>query len=159
MCGNGAPEYSEECDDGDLDAGDGCDAFCRIEASASLVPLNQFNIGDSIGEGEAADGTIGEAHHETVWSTGWNGSDSVASLNERFEALDGAVYAENTASRDYAINQAVSGAEMADFAAQAAAVAAQMAAVPPGTAGMVSILLGNNDVCAASLDAMRAPEG
>lgn len=154
VCGNGVPEYSEECDDGDLDAGDGCDAFCRIEASASLVPLNQFNIGDSIGEGEAADGTIGEAHHETVWSTGWNGSDSVASLNERFEALDGAVYAENTASRDYAINQAVSGAEMADFAAQAAAVAAQMAAVPPGTAGMVSILLGNNDVCAASLDAM-----
>ncbi|MDH3934894.1 MAG: hypothetical protein OEU62_06990, partial [Gammaproteobacteria bacterium] len=38
-------------------------------------PDNQFNIGDSIGEGEAADGTIGEAHHETVWSTGYAGGD------------------------------------------------------------------------------------
>jgi cysteine-rich repeat protein len=157
VCGNSLTEYSEECDDGNLAAGDGCDAFCKIEASASLVPLNQFNIGDSIGEGEAADGSIGEAHHETVWSTGYNAGDSVASLNERFEARDGAAYTENNASRDFAINQAVSGAVMANFAAQAQAVAADMAAVPPGTAGMVSILLGNNDVCADSLAAMTDP--
>jgi cysteine-rich repeat protein len=157
VCGNAVVEYSEECDDGDLAAGDGCDAFCRIEASAGLVPLNQFNIGDSIGEGEAADGSIGEAHHETVWSTGYDGGDSVASLNERFEAIDGAAYAENSAGRDFAINQAVSGAVMADFAAQARAVAADMAAIPPGTAGMVSILLGNNDVCASSLGSMTDP--
>ena len=50
------------------------------------LPVNQFNIGDSIGEGEAAEGTIGEPHHETVWSTGYNGADSVNALNERFDA-------------------------------------------------------------------------
>jgi hypothetical protein len=51
------------------------------------VPGNQFNIGDSIGEGEAADGTIGQAHHETVWSTGYDGGDSVNSFNERFSSV------------------------------------------------------------------------
>jgi len=156
-CGNGEVEYGEECDDGNVDGGDGCDAFCNIELQASVVPLNQFNIGDSIGEGEAADGTIGEAHHETVWSTGYASSDSVVSLNERFESLDAGAYAENTGGRDFAINQAISGAVMANFADQAAAVAADMTAVPPGTAGMVTILLGNNDVCASSLAAMTDP--
>ena len=34
------------------------------------VPLNLFNIGDSIGEGEAADGIIGVTNHDRVWSTG-----------------------------------------------------------------------------------------
>ena len=50
------------------------------------APGNLFNIGDSIGEGEAADGTIGEPHHETVWSTGYKGGDGVSAFNERFEA-------------------------------------------------------------------------
>ncbi|MGB7933823.1 MAG: dockerin type I repeat-containing protein [Gammaproteobacteria bacterium] len=36
--------------------------------SVPAPPANQFNIGDSIGEGEAANGTIGQAHHH--WSTG-----------------------------------------------------------------------------------------
>ena len=46
------------------------------------TPGNQFNIGDSIGEGEAADNTIGEAHHETVWSTAMTGrAESTASTN------------------------------------------------------------------------------
>jgi cysteine-rich repeat protein len=157
VCGNGLHEYSEECDDGNLDSGDGCDMFCNIEISEDPVPLNQFNIGDSIGEGEAADGTIGEPHHETVWSTGWNGGDVVESLNERFEAVDALAYTENNASRDAAINQAVSGATMSDFAAQAQAVAAQMGSIPPGTAGMVSILLGNNDVCADTIGDMTDP--
>jgi cysteine-rich repeat protein len=157
VCGNGLLEYTEECDDGNLEAGDGCDAFCAIEESSEPVPLNQFNIGDSIGEGEAADGTVGEAHHETVWSTGYAGGDVVYSLNERFETADPAAYAENNSLRDAAVNQAVSGAVMADFAAQAQAVASHMGSVPPGTAGMVSILLGNNDVCAATVAGMTDP--
>ena len=47
------------------------------------APLNQFTIGDSIGEGEAADGTIGEIHHETVWSTGYDINDIPEGLDEK----------------------------------------------------------------------------
>jgi lysophospholipase L1-like esterase len=92
-----------------------------------------------------------------VWSTGYDGGDIVNSLNERFEALDANAYTENNSSRDGAINQAVSGAVMEDFVAQAQAVATQAANVPPGTAGMVTILLGNNDVCADDLAGMTDP--
>jgi len=31
VCGNGFVEEDEECDDGNLDAGDGCDAGCKLE--------------------------------------------------------------------------------------------------------------------------------
>ena len=31
VCGNGERETPEQCDDGNLDAGDGCDAFCAVE--------------------------------------------------------------------------------------------------------------------------------
>jgi lysophospholipase L1-like esterase len=119
-------------------------------------PGNQFNSGDSIGEGEAADNTIGEAHHENVWSTGYEGGDSVNSFNERFEAFTPAYY-ENNASRDALFNQAASGAVMADFEAQAQAVAAAAALTPSGVAGAVTVLLGNNDVCAPSLAEMTDP--
>ncbi len=114
------------------------------------VPLNQFTIGDSIGEGEAADNTIGEIHHEAVWSTGYVAG-IVNSLNERFEAGEPVGYFENNTDRDAAFNQAVSGAIMADFAAQANAVVTAAAGDPDvDAAGMVSVLLGNNDVCSAS---------
>jgi len=123
-----------------------------------VIPLNQFNIGDSIGEGEAADGTIGEAHHETVWSTGYNGSDTVFSLNERFENTDALRYYENNGARDLDFNQAISGAVMADFAAQATEIVVKASSsTPSGTTGMVTILLGNNDVCAPSLNTMTDP--
>src|SRR5680860_225579 len=46
------------------------DSF-EIMVTQSFVPMNQFNIGDSIGEGEAAEGTIGSTNHQTVWSTGY----------------------------------------------------------------------------------------
>ncbi|MCA9546925.1 MAG: hypothetical protein KC613_21110, partial [Myxococcales bacterium] len=31
VCGNGAVEAGEACDDGNLDAGDGCAADCTVE--------------------------------------------------------------------------------------------------------------------------------
>lgn len=122
-----------------------------------FIPINQFNIGDSIGEGEAAEGTIGSANHQTVWSTGYAVGDSVYAINERFEAIDAAAYTENNSSRDGAFNQAISGSVMADFAPQAQAVASAASTLPDGSAGMVTVLLGNNDVCADSLAEMTEP--
>lgn len=121
------------------------------------IPENQFNIGDSIGEGEAADGTIGEAHHETVWTTGYNSSDSVSSFNERFEASAAVNYYENNASRDPVFNHAVSGSVMANFAGQVQNIISASSQTPTGKAGLISVFLGNNDVCASSLAAMTDP--
>jgi len=129
----------------------------QIVLAFAGVPGNQFAVGDSISEGEAADDDIGNAHHDTVWSSGFDGSDSVNSLNERLEMLQPAAYYENTSARDGIFNHADSGDVMADFAGQAAAVVAASASVPGGEAGNVTILLGNNDVCADSLAEMTDP--
>lgn len=120
-------------------------------------PENQFNIGDSIGEGEAADGTIGEAHHETVWSTGYNLGDSVNAFNERYDIAVPMKYYENNASRDGLFNHAVSGSVMADFAGQAQSIISASAQTPSGDASMVTVFLGNNDVCAANMSSMTDP--
>ena len=157
-CGDGIIDQGEECDDGNSIAGDGCSENCMVELSGVQFPVNQFNIGDSIGEGESADGTIGSIHHETVWSTGYDMADSVNSLNERFEYTNEVDYYENDAVRDALFNHAFSGALMADFASQASAVVDTVANWGlPDTAGMITILLGNNDVCAPSLDTMTDP--
>jgi cysteine-rich repeat protein len=156
ICGDGTLNITagEQCDDGDNNNGDGCDENCNNEALA-LAPLNQFNIGDSIGEGEAADGTIGEAHHDKVWSTGYDVNDIVYSLNERFEDADPVYYGENSVTMDAKYNKAISGAVMSDFVNQANNVVAEATAM--GGSGMVTILLGNNDVCESSLDSMTDP--
>lgn len=120
-------------------------------------PSSQFNVGDSIGVGEAANGTIGEAHPESVWSTGYDYTDLVNSLNERFEARDGSAYLENNLSRNTMFNHAVSGAVMADFQVQAEQVVAAAVSAPGGDAGMVTVLLGSNDVCAENLANMTDP--
>ena len=125
--------------------------------SVPAPPANQFNIGDSIGEGEAANGTIGEAHHENVWSTGYAGGDGVNAINERYETIAPDDYYENNSGRDPVFNQAVSGAVMADFAGQAQDVVSAVSQTPSGNAGQVTVLLGNNDVCADSLSAMTDP--
>ena len=137
------------------------DVLLILRAAMGLLdlsfPENQFNIGDSIGEGEAANNDIGNPHHETVWSTGYNGNDSVNTFNERFEAIEPDDYYENNASRDPLFNHAESGAVMADFAAQAQTVIAAAAQTPAGEAGQVTVFLGNNDVCAASMAEMTDP--
>ena len=122
-----------------------------------LAPLNLFNIGNSIGEGEAAYDDIGGENHQTVWSTGYDPADIVYSLNERFEDLDPTGYYENDSTRDATFNHAVSGSVMADFVTQANEVVAAASAMPSGKVGMVTILLGNNDVCAPSLEDMTEP--
>ena len=120
------------------------------------IPFNQFNIGDSIGEGEAMDGTIGEKHHDKVWSTGYDVDDTLYSLNERFENAAPDFYQENNATMDDKYNQAVSGAKMSDFVSQANSIVTE--AEQMGGAGMVTILLGNNDVCSDSLAEMTDPD-
>ena len=125
-------------------------------AVAQTVPANLFNIGDSIGVGEAANGTIGEANYDAVWSTGYDPDDVVFSLNERLEAMDGESFYENNAARNSNFNQAMSGAQMADFEDQVNEVIA-MADQTPGTkAGMLAVLLGANDVCAANMESMTS---
>lgn len=156
LVGNASPA----CSAGSGGAGEVCDKTLFYwqaiqgalfqEEETSAVPLNQFNIGDSIGEAEAADNSIGSINHESVWSTGYSTTDSVNSLNERFEAVDPDYYFENTAARDATFNHAISGSVMGDFASQAQQVILASANTPTQTAGQVSILLGNNDVCADS---------
>ena len=122
------------------------------------VPKNLFNIGDSIGEGNAADGTIGALRREAVWSTGYDVADRVFSFNERFEAADAVNYFENSATRDSFLNHAVSGAKMDDFAEQANNVANSANLTPNNAVGSLTILMGNNDVCSESLESMTPPE-
>jgi lysophospholipase L1-like esterase len=92
-----------------------------------------------------------------VWSTGFNNSDIVDSFNERFEVDDPEAYFENDEVRDQIFNHALSGAKMNDFAAQANQVVNAAALTPSGKAGMVTVLLGNNDVCADSVSEMTDP--
>ncbi len=143
--------------DGAINVGDVLVIARLVLGSVVFPPDNQFNIGDSIGEGEAANGTIGQAHHETVWSTGYAGGDGVNAFNERYEGLVPIDYYENNAVRDPVFNRAVSGAVMADFAGQAQSVITAVAQTPTGDAGQVTVFLGNNDVCAPSMAAMTDP--
>lgn len=144
--------------DGNIDTGDIVVILRAAMGFLDLsIPVNQFNIGDSIGAGEAADGTIGEAHHETVWSTGYDGGDSVNAFNERLDVIEPDDYYENNVNRDPVFNHAVSGAVMADFAGQAQSVVTATAQTPSGDAGQVIVFLGNNDVCAPSMVEMTDP--
>ncbi len=118
-----------------------------VSSCPKQVPLNLFNIGNSIGEGSAAYNDIGETHHEAVWSTGYDRNDDVYSLNERFEDLDPTRFYENNDDRDNLINLAIEGDEMEDFVAQAIDLVGAASATPSGKVGMLTVFLGNNDVC------------
>ncbi|MFY9943264.1 MAG: SGNH/GDSL hydrolase family protein [Desulfobacterales bacterium] len=133
-------------------------ALATPAAALTPVPSNLFSSGDSMGEGIAADGVIGSTRHDMVWSTGYNRSDIVYSLNERFEDRDPDGFYQNNAERDAIFNHAVSGAKMDDFKGQADEIVAAAGATPSGKAGMITLLMGNNDVCADSLADMTPPE-
>jgi lysophospholipase L1-like esterase len=132
-------------------------ASSSIASSGNPVPENLFNIGDSIGEAEAADNQIGSKHHDLVWSTGYVHEDSVYSFNERFADFCPSEFQENSANLDYQFNLAVSGATIEDFHQQAMKVTDIAEKTLAGKASMITIFLGNNDVCASSLDTMTPP--
>jgi lysophospholipase L1-like esterase len=131
--------------------------LCLISSNLlgqEIVPLNHFHIGDSIGEGEAANGIAGTRHHENVWATGYAGDDQFSSFSERFTASCPTVFEGNNPDKDPLFNQAESGANMIDFSSQATAVVQAATSTEAGTAGMISIYLGNNDACADTLSDM-----
>jgi lysophospholipase L1-like esterase len=110
-----------------------CALGLAISAGAA-APAKQANIGDSISQGFAADGTLGD-HPNESWVQGTD--PAVNSMYSRFLA----------ANKGFAQEpQSVSGSEMVggndSFAAQAGRVCAQ--ATKPDH---VSIVLGGNDVC------------
>lgn len=129
----------------------------EVELYRPFVPSNLFNIGNSIGEGSAALNDIGAIHHEIVWSTGYDPTDAVYTLNERFEEEDPLRFYENNAARDDIFNHAVEGSQMADFVAQANEVVAAASATLSGEAGMITVFLGNNDVCTNEVGFMTDP--
>lgn len=121
------------------------------------TPLNLFNIGDSIGEGIAAYNDFFGVHHETVWSIGYDPDDNVYTLNERFEDTDPDGYYENDAARDEIFNHAIEGDEMVEFALQADAVVKAADERLSGKVGMITVFLGNNDVCTGNVGNMTKP--
>jgi hypothetical protein len=129
----------------------------ELEIVNTHLPSNLFNIGNSIGEGVAAHDDIGAIHHETVWSTGYNPNDSVYSLNERFENKNPTGFYENNIARDEIFNRSVEGDEMEDFVAQANELVASASATPSGKAGIITVFLGNNDVCTDKVGTMTDP--
>lgn len=122
------------------------------------VPLNLFNIGDSIGEAEAANNVIGSHHHDKVWSTGYDPDDPVISFNERFADLCPATFQKNDPTTDRYFNQAITGSNMSDFAGQAANIVSSAHQTEAGSAGMITVYLGNNDACSSTLEGMTTAE-
>jgi cysteine-rich repeat protein len=55
VCGNGAIEAGERCDDGGVVPGDGCDASCRFEPSAICAEPATMFVGTNVGD--TSDGT------------------------------------------------------------------------------------------------------
>jgi len=154
ICARG---FHSDCDVDGSDLAEFADVFGRTDCPVP-APLNLFNIGNSIGEAEAAYDNIGWTNHQTVWSTGYDDGDIVYSLNERFEQVDSNGYYENDTTRDSTFNHSVSGSIMADFVTQANEIVTAAGETPSGKVGMVTIFLGNNDVCATTLEDMTAPE-
>lgn len=113
-------------------------------ASHNPWPGDMAALGDSITQAMNSSGASFGDHPENSWSTGYDARDGISSHYERIKAKDSSISNQNH-------NFAVSGAKMADLAAQAdKAVAAG--------ADYVTILLGANDVCASSKDAMTSVE-
>jgi cysteine-rich repeat protein len=46
VCGNGLLEHSETCDDGDREAGDGCDEECRDEITSAPTDRGETEVND-----------------------------------------------------------------------------------------------------------------
>ena len=100
-------------------------------------------LGDSISVGFAACGSPSPCEEES-WATGTD--PRVASLRQRLAGVDG----EGAGEEPLGANLAVPGARAADLAAQAAQVDL------PGP-GLVTVMVGANDVCTSSAATMTPP--
>ena len=59
VCGDGVQEGSEECDDGNLEDGDGCSASCSIESNGGSDPVcgdGNLDTGEECDDGNTDDG-------------------------------------------------------------------------------------------------------
>ena len=113
------------------------------QAVTNGLPDSIAAIGDSITQAANADLLhLGGSNPGESWSTGYDPLDGVTSHYER-------LVARNPAVADHTFNDAVSGAKMEDAPAQATAAVQQRAEY-------VTVLMGANDVCAPSKDAMTS---
>src|SRR3989344_2612455 len=76
-CGDGATDANEQCDDGNLVAGDGCSIICTNEGcgNGQIDPPEQCDDGNSSNVDSCPDGTGGSCRSATcgdgfVWTTG-----------------------------------------------------------------------------------------
>lgn len=80
VCGNGALEAGEECDDGNVRADDGCSDTCKIEKAASACPGTPFPLtttGDSRTGSVTGDTSEAKPTLESTKCGGGNGRDVV----------------------------------------------------------------------------------
>ena len=57
-CGNGAPNAGEECDDGNIEVGDGCDDLCQIEPAAPECGNGILEPGEFCDDGNVVPGDL-----------------------------------------------------------------------------------------------------
>src|SRR4029450_1944474 len=109
--------------------------------AAPPLPASMAAIGDSITRAHDVCCAYGD-HPGQSWSTGSTSYDGIASHYERIKQL-------NPAVAGHASNAAVTGAKMAQAPNQASQAVSQ-------GAGYVTILLGANDLCTASVSTMTS---
>lgn len=115
------------------------------QANAAVAPLpnSMASIGDSISRATDVCCSYGD-HPTNSWTTGSSGSDGISSHYERILAANPAISGRN-------FSDAVSGAKMSDAPAQANLAVSQ-------GAEYVTVLMGANDACTATVPTMTSVE-
>lgn len=117
----------------------GSPALARAQRPSPPPPKSMAAIGDSITQAADACCWYGD-HPESSWSTGWASWDGIDSHYERLLGLNPKIAGQN-------YNDSVSGSKMADTPAQAQRAVSQRV-------HYVTMLMGANDLCTPSLEAM-----
>jgi cysteine-rich repeat protein len=77
VCGNGAREGSEQCDDGNVTSGDGCSASCAVEATPTgTAGTSGAGTAGTSGTGTGGRGGAGTGSAGTIGTAGRGGSGS-----------------------------------------------------------------------------------
>jgi lysophospholipase L1-like esterase len=111
-----------------------------VAAATPPLPASMAAVGDSITQAASSGGSLGTDYPQNSWSTGTN--TSVNSHYLRLLALNSAI-----SGRNY--NRSVSGAKMADLNGQMQ----QVVALQPD---YLTVLIGGNDLCTDTVDAMTS---